>query len=163
MQHPNMRHSTAFNLRRKAVKTLLEDNAINLLKLRYPYLDDALLGLIAWWNRLNIVTVQIAIGTHMISQSCEKAGILLTRPKRAFYIGKDDGFGLRRFQVKFKYLYILRNLIESIIVPKNYIEKIITSVKTNLVGCRESILPLASDNLRTLRGLILQENLHFKK
>jgi hypothetical protein len=152
-----------FILRRNAVKTLLEDNAINLLKLRYPYLDDILLGLIAWRNRLKIATMPIAIGTHIISQSYGKAGILLTRPRRAFYIGISDGFRLRRFQDKFKYLYILRNLLRSLKVPKNYIQGIITGVKINLVGCRESVLPLASDNLRTLRGLILPEDLHFKR
>jgi hypothetical protein len=152
-----------FVLRRNAVKTLLEDNAINLLKLRYPYLDDVLLGLIAWRNKLKIATIPIVTGTHMISQSYGKAGILLTRPKRAFYVGIGDGFRLRRFQEKFKYLYILRNLVRSIKVPKNYIEGTITGFKINLVGCRESILPLASDNLRTLRGLILPEDLHFKR
>jgi len=152
-----------FVLRRNAVKTLLEDNAINLLKLRYPYLDDILLGLIAWRNRLKIATIPIAIGTHIISQSYGKAGILLTRPKRAFYIGIGDGFRLRRFQEKFKCLYLLRNLLRSIKIPRNYIEGIITGFKINLVGCRESVLPLASDNLRTLRGLILPEDLHFKR
>jgi hypothetical protein len=152
-----------FVLRRNAVKTLLEDDTINLLKLQYPYLDDVLLGLIAWRNRLKIATIPIVVGMHMISQSYGKAGILLTRPKRAFYVGIGDGFRLRRFQEKFKYLYILRNLLRSIKVLKNYIEGITTGVKINLVGCRESILPLARDNLRTLRGLILPEDLHFKR
>ena len=151
-----------FVLRKNAVKTLLEDNAINLLKLRYPYLDDVLLGLIAWRNRLKIATIPIVVGTHMISQSYGKAGILLTRPKRAFYIGIGDGFRLRRFQDKLKYLYVLRNLLRSIKVPKNYIEGIISGFKINLVGCRKSVLPLARDNFRTLRGLILPEDLHFK-
>jgi hypothetical protein len=151
-----------FFLRKNAVKTLLGDNAINLLKLRYPYLDDVVLGLIAWRNRLKIATIPIVVGTHMISQSYGKAGILLTRPKRAFYIGIGDGFRLRRFQDKFKYLYVLRNLLRSIKVPKNYIEGIIAGFKINLVGCRESVLPLARDNFRTLRGLILPEDLHFK-
>lgn len=151
-----------FVLRKNAVKTLLEDNAIDLLKLRYPYLDDVVLGLIAWRNRLKIATIPIVVGTHMISQSYGKAGILLTRPKRAFYIGIGDGFRLRRFQDKFKYLYVLRNLLRSIKVPKNYIEGIIAGFKINLVGCSESVLPLARDNFRTLRGLILPEDLHFK-
>jgi len=152
-----------FVLRRNAVKMLLEDDAINLLKLRYPYLDDVLLGLIAWRNGLKIATIPIVIGTHMISQSYGKAGILLTRPKRAFYIGIVDGFRSQRFQANFKYLYILRNVLRSIKVPKNYIEGFITGFKVNPVECKESILPLASDNLRTLRGLILPEDLHFKR
>jgi len=152
-----------FVLRRNAVKTLLEDSTINLLKLRYPYLDDVLLGLIAWQNRLKIVTIPIVIGTHVVSQSYGRAGIILTRPKRAFYIGISDGFRLRRFQNKFRYLYILRNLLRSLKVTKNYIEGITTGVKINVVRCRNSILPLASDSLRTLRGLILPGDLHFKK
>ena len=151
-------------LRRNAVKTLLEDNAINLLKLGYPYsLDDLLIGLIAWRNRLKIATIPIVIGTHIVSQSYGKTGILLTRPKKAFYFGIADGLRLRRFQEKFKYLYVLRNLFRSIKVTKNYIDGLITGVKINLVGCRESVIPLASDNLRTLHGLILPEDLHFKK
>ena len=152
-----------FVLRRNAVKTLLEDNAINLLKLIYPYYDDVLLGLIAWRNRLKITTIPIVIGTHMVSQSYGKTGILITRPKKAFYFGVADGLRLRRFQANFKNLYILRNLLRSIKVTKNYIKGLITGVKIDLVGCRESVLPLARDNLHTLRGLILPEYLHFKR
>ncbi len=152
-----------FLIKREAIKTIINDHSINILKLLYPYIDDTILGTIAWKNNLKVGAQPIQIATHYVSLSYGKADIIVTKPKRSYLLGVVRGFQLSSFKNTNNIIYLFRDILRNIYNTKSYLNGFIKGIKIPRFKCTRIKMPIAKDNLYTIMGIVKPGDLTFQE
>jgi predicted Fe-Mo cluster-binding NifX family protein len=151
-----------FALKTSVITNLINDELINILKYRFPYIDDVILGISAWKNGLIVGALPFIIGTHFISLSYGKSNILVTNKKRSEYYGVARGFQIATFKRIGSTVYLARDLLRNSFHINKFIKGFVRGlkIKYNIHNIFAKFdMPLAKDSIRTLLGKLYPSDL----
>jgi GT2 family glycosyltransferase len=151
-----------FALRTSVIANFINDELMNILKYRFPYIDDIILGISAWKNGLKIGALPFIIGTHFISLSYGKSNILVTNKKRSEYYGVARGFQMAMFNRIGSTIYLTRDLLRNSFHINKFVNGLVggLKIKYNIHNiCTKFYMPLAKDTIRTLLGKLYPSDL----
>jgi len=151
-----------FALKTSVITNLINDELINILRYKFPYIDDVILGISAWKNKLIVGALPFIIGTHFVSMSYGKSNILVTNKNRSEYYGVARGFQIATFKRIGSTIYLARDLLRNSFHINKFIKGFVRGLKIKYNTHNVFVkfyMPLAKDSIRTLLGKLYPSDL----